>query len=148
MHNEPSGRDDSKSPWGGNGGHSGPAGDEGRKHSGPGLASLIVGSVMMAGFFTLLVYMGTLISSELPAGSPIDPRQLVMSDRLKATLVFVSIGLMGTVAGFLAGFVLGLIGLLQRDRRKAFAVAGTALNGVIPVFVLLFLLLAQMAAPA
>lgn len=60
------------------------------------------------------------------------------------TIASLGIGGLGfMVAGFIMfiGFILGIVGLVQKNRKKGFAIAGTILNGLpIALFVILFVI--------
>lgn len=111
------------------------------KHSGPGIASFIVSLVMAIAYIVLIVTLASVVvrdfagvlegvdpgSQELPPGLI----EQIQNPEFASSLLFVGVGFMGAFAGSLIALVLGIIGLLQKNRKKVFAVIGTILSGLL-----------------
>ncbi|MNC51097.1 hypothetical protein D3C75_1003760 [compost metagenome] len=63
-------------------------------------------------------------------------------------LALMSIALLGTLFGNLIGLILGIIGLVQKERKKVFAVLGTVLNGIVIIGLALMVLVTVAAFSA
>jgi hypothetical protein len=64
----------------------------------------------------------------------IDPQSLQDSPAL-AGLAAVGLGILGSIAFYLLGLVLGVAGFIQRRRKRLFAVLGAVFNGIVLLLV-------------
>jgi hypothetical protein len=122
-----------------------------RKHSGLGIASFTLFAVMAVAFVALLAAFFAQISDVINIDNPEEMDPELITEQLEDLPLLAVIGFMmiGTLIGNLIGLVLGIIGLVQKQRKKLFAVLGTILNGlVIGVLLILFVLGLAMAAGA
>ena len=87
------------------------------KHSGVGIASFILGISMVVLELALIVLAAVLVQQHQPSSSP-------SMEIAGCTMI---LGLLACVVGV----VLGIVGALQRDRRKLFAILGLCVNGLI-----------------
>ena len=87
--------------------------------SGLGIASFIIAVAVGFGMVLLVVYAGVVEASS-PGGM----------DEESMTAIAIGLGALGGMAAALLGVVLGIAGLVQRDRKRLFAVLGLVLNGL------------------
>ncbi|MEL7085466.1 MAG: hypothetical protein AAF268_04885 [Cyanobacteria bacterium P01_A01_bin.3] len=78
-------------------------------------------SISIAVSFILLLLVAGFVESRTPGG--------VASTELEAR--FIGLVAVGLFALDILAFILGVIGLFQRDRQKIFPILGTALSGII-----------------
>ncbi|KAA8999674.1 hypothetical protein F4V43_15195 [Paenibacillus spiritus] len=101
-----------------------------RRHSGPGIASFVIGLVTVVGYIAALAAAGAIIAPL------IDEIGELRSDSSEA-FILLGMSVLGLAALNLIGVITGIIGIALRDRKKALAVIGTLINGLI---LLLFIL--------
>lgn len=123
----------------------GEAGREDR-HSRMGIASLMLAVLAIIAIVLFFVISVSVASSEI-GNNPqsFDPNSIDESSPLASTFALLGLGLIGSVLLTVVGFGLGVAGLIQRRRKRLFAILGTILNGlvvlgVIALFVLGFAL--------
>ncbi|PYE52590.1 hypothetical protein HUB98_25695 [Paenibacillus barcinonensis] len=105
------------------------------KHSGPGIASFIVGLVGLIGHIITFVLVSLALYSSLELlDSSIGREELAFHP----AIVLASLAFLACLILNLAGIILGVIGLVLKNRRKVFAIIGTVLNGLL---ILLFAVL-------
>jgi len=95
------------------------------RHSGLGIASLVIAIVAIVGGFATLVLclLARYLQMSTPGGLlPQAPEAII-----------VGLGLMCSAGGLLVGLILGIVGLVQSGRRKVCAVLGTVFNALILV---------------
>lgn len=98
------------------------------KHSGPGISSFIVGLVGLIGHIMIFVLLYlALYSSFGILDSSISREELA----LHPAVILSSLAFLVCLILNLAGLVLGIIGLVQKNRRKVFAIIGTIMNGLL-----------------
>jgi hypothetical protein len=86
-----------------------------RIHSRPGIASFVIGLAVILGNIALVILAAVLSQQPQSQKSP----------------AMIAVGLL-LIAGMgisLIGIALGVVGIVQRDRRKALAILGLCLNG-------------------
>ncbi|WP_010272194.1 hypothetical protein [Paenibacillus senegalensis] len=117
------------------------------KHSGPGIASFIVSLLAAVSFITLFIALISIIASEFVGVIDLDNAaagqvdQQVLEQLFSSTsFYFIILGFMGSLAAALVGLVLGIIGLVQKNRKKVFSVIGTVLSGLMVGFVVLMII--------
>lgn len=109
------------------------------KHSGPGIASFVVFLVMFAAFLGLIVAFTAQLG--INPDRVVNPEDIQREVEHSPVLFIIPLLLMGTVLGYVIGLVLGIIGLVQKERKKVFAILGTVLNGLaVGLFALLVLI--------
>ena len=99
------------------------------KHSGAGIASLVI-SVMVAGGDFLIIGIAAYMKSSKPPG-----------DEKGTTAALLGFLLIGGLALAFAGAALGVAGLLQRDKKRLAAMLGLSINGCIFLFVMYLLVI-------
>ncbi|WP_438447586.1 hypothetical protein [Gorillibacterium sp. sgz5001074] len=121
-----------------------------RKHSGLGIASFILFGVMAVAFVALLVAFITQLASVIDFSDPDAVQSEEVTQRIQdmpelAVILFL---MLGTFAGNLIGLVLGIVGCVQRERKKVFAVLGTVFNGLVIGFLALMFIIGLILASA
>lgn len=122
------------------------------KHSGPGIASFIVSIIAAISFISLFIAMVSVLASDLiglvdleQATTPNDIDPQVFEQIMNNTsFYFIILGFMGALAVALIGLVLGIIGLVQKNRKRVFSVIGTVLSGLMVGFVILMIIPAML----
>lgn len=97
------------------------------KHSGPGIASFVIGLVALLGFILTFFLATIALSSAL--GTITQPVQ-VEEIALHPAVLMASLFILVCLVLNLAGLILGVIGLVLRNRKKVFPIIGTILNGI------------------
>ncbi|MGN7358189.1 hypothetical protein ACTHPF_14835 [Paenibacillus sp. SAF-054] len=106
------------------------------RHSGPGIASFIISLVSMLAYIVSVAAMGAIFSSSLNGDG------LSWSDSSTTGVTVITILLIGLFAANIIGVILGIIGLVLRNRKKIFAILGLSLNTIIILsFGLMFVIL-------
>lgn len=106
------------------------------KHSGFGVASFIISVAIGIFDFVVIAFAGLVEASE-PGGM----------DEESVVAILIGLFILGGMAANMAGAGLGIAGLVQRDRKKVFAVLGLAFNAAI-VFGVIFLMILGSMMPA
>ncbi|MEC0368855.1 hypothetical protein [Paenibacillus chibensis] len=107
-----------------------------KRHSGPGIASFIISLISMLAYIVSVGAMGAIFSSSL------NGEGLSWSDSSTTGVTVITIILIGLFAANLIGIVLGIVGLVLRNRKKIFAILGLSLNTIIILsFGLMFVIL-------
>ncbi|SDM07134.1 hypothetical protein [Paenibacillus jilunlii] len=101
------------------------------KHSGPGIASFVIGLVSLIGYIIAFVVVG------VRSASLINGSDSFIADSAES-IFYLGISVLILAAFNVIGGVLGIIGLTLRKRRKVFGIIGTIINAV---FLLLFMLI-------
>jgi hypothetical protein len=113
-----------------------------RKHSGPGIASFILAMVMGLLYVGMIVAAIAVVVPHVQANQSLTPQDFQKLG-LQSPLIMIGMGMLAAIVGNIIGLVLGIIGLLQKERKKGFAIAGTVMNGL-AVLVLLLLVLVSL----
>ena len=106
-------------------------------HSRMGIASFVIAVLATVVIVALFIVSGVLLGQVLQGmdpQNPPDPQQLqrdLQNSPTAAGLGLAFIGIFGCLFLYLVGFILGIAGLIQRHRRRLFAVLGTVLNGLV-----------------
>lgn len=106
------------------------------KHSGPGIASFVIALVSVAGYIVGFIVAGSVLASAIEMYGPD-----LTPDSSQAFLLL-GIIMLALLALNVVGTVVGIIGLVLRNRRKVFAIIGVILNALI---LLLFMVLISAA---
>lgn len=116
--------------------HGGPVrvgGERESAHSRMGIASLVIAIVATVVILGLFVASLAVVSSEF--GNVQDPQSLdpqtLQDSPAFAWLTLIGLGILGCLLLYLVGLALGIAGVIQRRRKKLFAVLGTVGNGVV-----------------
>ncbi|MFE6072860.1 hypothetical protein ACFVQB_00110 [Paenibacillus sp. NPDC057886] len=97
------------------------------KHSGPGIASFVIGLVSIIGYMLTLFIATMAINSAIGVvTTPIQVEEIA----LHPAVVLASLAILVCLILNLAGLILGVIGLILKNRKKVFAIIGTILSGV------------------
>jgi hypothetical protein len=105
------------------------------KHSGPGISSFIVGLVGLLGHIVTFVLLSLALNNTMELlGSSISREELA----IHPAVVLGSLAFLVCIILNFFGAILGIIGLVLKNRRKVFAIVGTILNGIL---ILLFAVL-------
>jgi hypothetical protein len=125
------------------------AGPPRRKQSGLGIASFTIFASMALIFVIMLGSVAVKITGLIDAETGVaDYEELERRMAEMPELAFMSIALLGTLFGNLIGLILGIIGLVQKERKKVFAVLGTVLNGIVIIGLALMVLVTVAAFSA
>ncbi|MDT0121903.1 hypothetical protein Q9R46_04575 [Paenibacillus sp. RRE4] len=107
------------------------------KHSGPGIASFVVGLVGFLGHLITFVLMSLALNNSIELlGSSISREELA----IHPAVVLGSLAFLVCLILNLIGLILGIIGLALKNRRKVFAVIGTILSGLLILFFIVLVL--------
>lgn len=108
------------------------------KQSGLGIASFIIGVASIAGVIASIIMITSFIMNDLVGnGNTIE----ISADDLSIELMLGGLLMLGSLLLALLGLILGIVGACMRNRRKAFAIVGIVLNGLLVVIVgVLFLI--------
>ena len=102
------------------------------KHSGPGISSFIVGLVALLGHIATFVLLFLALNNTIQLlGSSLNREDLAFHP----AVVLSSLAFLVCLVLNLSGVLLGIIGLVLKNRRKVFAIIGLILNAL---FILLF----------
>ncbi|MCP1183220.1 hypothetical protein [Paenibacillus sp. 1781tsa1] len=104
------------------------------KHSGPGIASFVIGLVAILGYILIFFIATMAINESIGVLTPLQAEEIA----LHPAVVLASLAIMVGLILNLAGGILGIIGLVLKNRKKVFAMIGTILNGMM---ILLFVAL-------
>ncbi|MCP1134982.1 hypothetical protein NKT34_16905 [Paenibacillus polysaccharolyticus] len=101
------------------------------KHSGPGIASFVIGLVGFLGHLVTFVLMSLVLNNSFELiGSSISREELA----IHPAFVLGSLAFLVCLVFNLIGLILGIIGLALQNRKKVFAVIGTILSGLLILF--------------
>lgn len=108
------------------------------KHSGPGIASFILG--LSAGFL-LVISLVIIIVAGLPAAEELSSGTLT-DEEILGNPAFIAIAVGGllvmlSVIVAIAGFILGIVGIAHKNRKKLFGILGTIISSLVALFLLL-----------
>ncbi len=98
-----------------------------------GIASLVIAILATVVILALFVASFAIVSSEfgnVQDPQSLDPQRLQDSPAF-VWLTLIGLGILGCLLLYLVGLALGIAGLVQRRRKKLFAVLGTVGNGVV-----------------
>lgn len=115
-----------------------------KRHSGLGIASFSIFGGMAVIFVILLIAMIAKVTNEIDIAS--DSDEITNAIENMPELVVLSFLMFGTIIGNLIGLVLGIIGLIQKERKKIFAILGTVFNGLVIGLVAIILIIGVLAA--
>ena len=112
------------------------------KHSGPGIASFILFFAMAALFVALLIAITVQAVGLVDLkGESMDPEKLASKFEGAPEFAVMSVLLFSTAIGNIIGLILGIVGLMQKERKKLFAILGTVLNGLVVGLLLFFVII-------
>ncbi|KAA8785196.1 hypothetical protein ABIE27_004020 [Paenibacillus sp. 4624] len=101
------------------------------KHSGPGIASFVVGLVGFLGHLVTFALMSLVLNNTIELlGSSISREELA----IHPAFVLGSFAFLVCLILNFIGLILGIIGLALKNRRKVFAIIGTILSGLLILF--------------
>ncbi len=110
------------------------------RHSRMGIASFVISILVVVAILALVVGGPLLISSsegfDPQSFDPADPQSVDLSDPAIIALQVVGLGFIVGVLLSFVGLGLGLAGVIQRRRKRLFAVIGAVLNGLVVLGVL------------
>jgi len=95
-------------------------GYEAMKHSGLGVASFVMSIILGISDFAIFVFAG-FVEASTPGGM----------DEESVVAVLIGLFIFGSVLASMAGVVLGIAGVIQRNRQKVFSILGVAFNTAI-----------------
>lgn len=107
------------------------------RHSRMGIASLVIAVLSIIAIVLFFVISVSVASSEI-GNDPqsFDPNSIDQDSPLATTFALLGLGLVGSMLLTVLGFGLGVAGLIQRRRKRLFAILGTVLNGLVILGVL------------
>ncbi|NMI02879.1 hypothetical protein HF638_02770 [Paenibacillus sp. SZ31] len=97
------------------------------KHSGPGIASFIIGLVAIVGYILIFFTAAMALNDSIEVLTPLQAEELA----LHPAVILASLAILVCLILNLAGGILGIIGLILKNRKKVFAIIGTLMNGII-----------------
>jgi len=103
------------------------------RHSRMGIASFVISilaTVLIVTLFIIAVVIGASAFGNVQDPQTIDPQSLQDSPAL-AGLAAVGLGILASIVFYLIGLVLGVAGIIQRRRKRLFAVLGAVFNGIV-----------------
>lgn len=100
-----------------------------KKTSGLGITSFVLGFLGALIIVVLCVVAATLVSDFITAGETFDMEAFQNNDNY-AIIALVGFGMIAAMIAMFIGFILGIVALLQKNRKKGFAIAGTIINGL------------------
>lgn len=115
------------------------------KHSGLGIASFSIFIGMVAIFLISIVGMLSGIA-DLDIWEGLSPEELASQVEDHSDIIIYFFLMMSTIVGNLVGLILGIVGLVQKNRKKVFAILGTVFNGAVIGFILFIVVLALISA--
>ncbi|PQP82466.1 hypothetical protein C0Q44_13570 [Paenibacillus sp. PCH8] len=96
------------------------------KHSGPGIASFVIGLVSIVGYILIFFIAAMALNDSIGILTPLQAEELA----LHPAVLLASLSILVCLILNLAGVILGIIGLVLSNRKKVFAIVGTILNGI------------------
>ena len=117
-------------------GHGGPVrvgSERENRHSRMGIASFVISilaTVLVVTLFIIAAVIGTSAFGNVQDPQSIDPQSLQESPALVG-LAAVGLGMLASIAFYLLGLGLGVAGIIQRRRKRLFAVLGAIFNGIV-----------------
>ncbi|MBJ6362179.1 hypothetical protein ACFOQM_12835 [Paenibacillus sp. GCM10012307] len=101
-----------------------------RKPSGLGIASFIIGLISILGVVGAVLLLTASIPSILETGGAIPAVTPENAGEYMPLIISSLLLMLVLILGFI-GLVLGIFGLIMKNRRKAFAIIGVVLNGLL-----------------
>ncbi|MNP31521.1 hypothetical protein D3C76_1246430 [compost metagenome] len=96
------------------------------KHSGPGIASFVIGLVAILGYILIFFIATMAVNESIGVLTPLQTEEIA----LHPAVVLASLAILVCLILNLAGGIVGIIGLVLKNRKKVFAIIGTLLNGI------------------
>ncbi|RJE84632.1 hypothetical protein D3P07_22125 [Paenibacillus sp. 1011MAR3C5] len=114
-----------------------------KKHSGLGIASFVLALVALLTFILSIILIASSLPELMNMTSPEEFQQRIIDNNgegfeglvIGSFIIFLAVGI-----AFI-GFVLGIIGLFMKNRKKVFSIIGTVLNGLITIGSIFMLIL-------
>jgi hypothetical protein len=103
------------------------------RHSRMGIASFVISilsTVLVVTLFIIAAVIGASAFGNVQDPQSIDPQSLQDSPALVG-LAAVGLGMLASIAFYLLGLGLGVAGIIQRRRKRFFAVLGAIFNGIV-----------------
>ncbi|MBD2848235.1 hypothetical protein IDH44_23825 [Paenibacillus sp. IB182496] len=101
-----------------------------QKQSGLGIASFVIAIVCLAASIGLMLLAAAGMEDLLNQTGPIDMEE-AQSIAASGSVIVAGLLMLATLGLSLVGLVLGIVGLVMKHRRKAFAIIGVILNGLL-----------------
>lgn len=119
------------------------------RHSRMGIASFVISILVVVAILALVVGAPLVLSStgalDAQSFDPADPQSIDLPNETLIALQVIGFGFLGGVLLSFVGLGLGIAGMVQRRRRRLFAIIGTVLNGLVVLGVLALILLVVVA---
>ncbi|WP_336760767.1 hypothetical protein [Paenibacillus sp. USHLN196] len=96
------------------------------KHSGPGIASFVIGLLAILGYLLIFFIATMAVNESIGVLTPLQAEELA----LHPAVILASLAILVCLILNLVGSILGIIGLVLKNRKKVFAMIGTILNGI------------------
>lgn len=103
-----------------------------QRHSGFGIASFVASIAMGLMLFFLIILAGIMYSSG-------------QTDPESAQMIVLGLFIIGSLIAAAFGLTLGIVGLVQKNRRKVFAALGVAFNGILILSVILLMVIGTLS---
>ncbi|GAB2723348.1 hypothetical protein ACFQWB_03710 [Paenibacillus thermoaerophilus] len=128
-----------------------------KKHSGYGIAAFVLAMAMLVigltGFISFIASVALYLPDHLDTSNPDALTQEAITEAMEpfieekgGILAFFGLTVGLSFLCGLIGLILGIVGIMQKDRRKGFAIAGTIINGGATLIAAFFVLIALAAA--
>ncbi|MCW3792572.1 hypothetical protein OM416_13330 [Paenibacillus sp. LS1] len=97
------------------------------KHSGLGIASFVIGLVAIVGYILIFFIAAMALNDSIGVLTPLQAEELA----LHPAVILASLSILVCLILNLVGGIIGIIGLVLKNRKKVFAIIGSLLNGII-----------------
>lgn len=118
------------------------------KHSGLGIASFVLSLIGILLFIVCIVAIIGTVASMVDSSGRIADVETLENGSLLMAIGFAGFGILGAAILNLVGLILGIVGLVIKDRKKVFAIIGTILNGLCVLTGGGFILISSLAGAA
>lgn len=118
------------------------------KHSGLGIASFVLALIGILLFIVCIVAIIGTVASMVDSSGRIADMETLENGSLLMAIGFAGFGILGAAILNLVGLILGIVGLVIKDRKKVFAIIGTILNGLCVLTGGGFILISSLAGAA
>lgn len=114
-----------------------------RPNSGPGIASFIMGliGVLLSIGSYALIFSVILNNRDTFTDAKTAEALFDSNSDLMVTIGMGGLGILAAGVIMFVGFILGIVGLVQKNRKKGFAITGTILNGIFVAIAVLIVIL-------
>ncbi|MFD0586377.1 hypothetical protein ACFQZE_00060 [Paenibacillus sp. GCM10027627] len=116
-----------------------------KKHSGPGIASFIIGLLAIVGLIIAII-MSVAAAGSLGSTDPLAIEEEMLNGGALA-LVGAGLLMIGSIVLSLIGLILGIIGAVLKNRKQVFSIIGIILNVLIIGGLIILMIIGAAVAP-